>query len=51
MRASLSLNELSHVLTFGPVRMFAVLGAENSQRVLLAITSETGVELPPDWFD
>jgi hypothetical protein len=35
----------------GPVRMFSVLGAENSCRVLSAIASETSVELPLDLVD
>jgi hypothetical protein len=34
-----------------PVRMFSVLVAENSRSVLSAIASETGIELPLDWFD
>jgi len=38
-------------LSVGPVRMFSVLGAENSRRVFSTIASETGVELPLDWFD
>jgi hypothetical protein len=39
------------VLSVGLVRMFSMLGAENSRRVFLAIASETSVELPLDWFD
>jgi hypothetical protein len=39
------------VSSVGPVRMFSVLGTENSCRVLSAIASEIGVELPLDWFD
>jgi hypothetical protein len=39
------------VLSVGLVRMFLVLGAENSRRVLSAIASETGVELPLDLVD
>jgi hypothetical protein len=39
------------VLSVGLVRMFSVLGAENSRRVLSAIASETGVELPLVGFD
>jgi hypothetical protein len=31
--------------------MFLVLGVENSRRVLSAIASETGVELPLDLVD
>jgi hypothetical protein len=33
------------------VRMFSVLRAENSRRVLSAIASEAGVELPLDLVD
>ena len=51
MRLGLSSNSRLLVLSVGPVRMFSVLGAENSHRVLSAIASETGVELPLDWFD
>jgi hypothetical protein len=39
------------VLSVGPVWMFSVFGAENSRRVLSAIASETGVELPLDSVD
>jgi hypothetical protein len=39
------------VLSVGPVRMFSVLRAENSRRVLSAIASEAGVELPLDLVD
>ena len=46
MRLGLSSNSRLSVLSVGPVRMFSVLGAENSRRVLSAIASETGVELP-----
>jgi hypothetical protein len=31
--------------------MFSLLGLENSHRVLLAIASETGVEIPLDLVD
>ena len=51
MRLGLSSNSRLLVLSVGPVRMFSVVGAENSRRVFLAIASETGVELPLDWFD
>jgi len=39
------------VLSVGPVRMFLVLGAENLRSILLAMTSNDGVEMPLDWFD
>ena len=39
------------VLSVGLVRMFFMLGAENSRSILPAIASETGVEMPLDWFD
>jgi hypothetical protein len=39
------------VLNVGLVRIFSVLGVENSHRVLSAIASETGVELPLDLVD
>jgi hypothetical protein len=39
------------VLSVGPVRMFSMLGAENSHRVLSAIASKTSVELPLDLDD
>ena len=51
MRLGLSSNSRLLVLSVGPVRMFSVLGAENSRSVLLAIASETSVELPLDRFD
>ena len=51
MRLGLSSNSRLLVSSVGPVRMFMVLGAENSRRVLLAMASETGVELSLDWFD
>ena len=51
MRLSLSSNSRLLVLSVGPVRMFSVLGAENSRRVFSAIASRTGVEPPFDWFD
>jgi hypothetical protein len=39
------------VLSVGPVQTFSVLGEENSHRVLSAIASKTGVELPLDLVD
>jgi hypothetical protein len=50
MRLGLSLNSRLLVLSVGPVRMFSVLGVENSRSVLSAITSRIGVELPLDRF-
>ena len=50
MRAGLSSNPLSPTLTVGPVRMLAVVGAENSRRVLLAIASNSGVKLRLIWL-
>jgi hypothetical protein len=43
MRLGLSSNSEPLVLSFGPVRMFLVLGAENSRIVLLAIASKSDV--------
>ena len=43
--------ELSPVYTIGPVRIFTVLGVENSLGVLSAIVSKTSVQLPPIRFD
>ena len=51
MRLGLSLNSRLSVLSVGPVRMFSVLGAENSRRVLSTIASETSVKLPLDLVD
>ena len=51
MRFGLSSNSRLLVLSVGLVRMFLVLGLENSHRVLSAIASKAGVELPLDWFD
>ena len=51
MRPGLSSNSRLLILSVGPVRMFSVLGAENSHRVFSAIALETGVELPLDWID
>ena len=39
------------ILSVAPVRMFSVLGAENSRRVFSAMTSGTGIELPLDSVD
>ena len=51
IRLGLSSNSRLLVLSDGPVWMFSVLGVENSHRVLSAIASETGVELPFDLVD
>jgi hypothetical protein len=51
MRLGLSSNSRLSILSVGLVQMFSVLGAENSCRVLSAIASETGVELPLDLVD
>ena len=51
MRLGLSSNSRLLVLSVSPVRMFSVLGAENSRRVFSAIALGTGVEPPLDWFD
>jgi hypothetical protein len=51
MRLGLSSNSSLLVWSVGLGRMFSVLGVENSHRVLSAIASETGVELPLNWFD
>jgi hypothetical protein len=48
MRLGLSSKSRLLALSVGPVRMFSVLGAENSRRVLSARASETSVELPFD---
>ena len=50
MRASLSSNPLSPTLTVGLVRILAVVGAENSQGVLLAMASNSGVKLRLIWL-
>ena len=50
MRAGLSLNPLSPTLTVGPVWMLAVVGAKNSWRVLIAIASNSSVELCLLWL-
>ena len=49
IKASLSSNPSSPTLTVGPVLMLAVVGAENSWRVLLAMASNTSVELLLCW--
>ena len=50
MRAGLSSNPLSPTLTVGPIRMLAIVGAENSWRVLLAMASNAGVKLHLIWL-
>ena len=50
MRAGLSSNPLSPTLTIGVVRMFAVVGVENSQGVLSAMASNFGVKLRLIWL-
>jgi hypothetical protein len=45
MSVGLSLNPSSPTLTLGPVWMLAVVGAENSRRLLLAMASNSGVKL------
>ena len=50
MRAGLSSNPLSPTLTVGPVRILAVVGAENSRRVLLAMVSNSSVKLRLIWL-
>ena len=51
MRAGLSSNPLSLTLTVGPVRILvAVVGVENSRRVLLAMASNSGVKLHLIWL-
>ena len=45
MRAGLSSNPLSLILTVGLVWMLAVVRVENSGRVLLAMASNSGVKL------
>ena len=47
MRACLSSNPFSPVLIVGPVRMFAVAGAENSHSVFSAMFSNTGARFSP----
>ena len=50
MRASLSSNPLSLTFTVRLVRMLAVVGAENSWRILLAMASNFGVKLRLIWL-
>jgi hypothetical protein len=50
MRAGLSSNPLSPTSTAAPVRMLVVVGAENSQRVLLAMASNSIVKLYHIWL-
>ena len=50
MRAGLSSNPLSPKLTVGPVRMLAIVGEENSRRVLLVMASNFGVKLLLIWL-
>ena len=50
MRVGLSSNPLSPTLTVGPVRMLAVVGVENSWRVLLAVVSNSGVKVRLIWL-
>jgi hypothetical protein len=50
MRAVLSLSPLSPTLIVGPVWMLAVVGAENSWRVLSAMASNSGVKLCLIWL-
>jgi len=46
MRLGLSSNSRFFVLTTRPVWMFSTVGVENSNKVFLAIASDTGDELP-----
>ena len=50
MRAGLSSSPLSLTLVVGPVRMLVVVGAENSQRVLSAMASNSSVKLHLVWL-
>ena len=50
MRVGLSSNSLSPTLTISPVRMLAVVGAENSRRVLLDMASNSGFKLHLIWL-
>jgi hypothetical protein len=45
MSAGLSSNPFSLTLTSDPVQMLAVVGAENSRRLLLAMASNYGVKI------
>jgi hypothetical protein len=49
IKASLSSNPSSPTSIARPVLMLAVVGAENSRRVLLAMASNTGVKLLLGW--
>jgi hypothetical protein len=49
IKAGLSSNPSSPTLTAGLVLVLAVVGAENSQRVLLVIASNNGVKLLLGW--
>ena len=50
MRAGLSSNLLSPTLTVGLIQILAVVGAENSWRVLLAMASNSSVKLRLIWL-
>jgi hypothetical protein len=50
MRAGLSSNPLSPTLTVGLVRMLVIVGAENSRRVLSAMSPKTGVKQRLAWL-
>jgi hypothetical protein len=50
IKASLSSNPLSPTLISSPVRMLAVVGAENSRRVLSAMASNSSVKLRLVWL-
>ena len=50
MRDGLSSKPLSPTLVVGLVWMLAVVGAENSQRVLLALASNSSVKLCLIWL-
>ena len=50
MRVGLSSKALSPMLIAGPIRMLAVVGEDNSWRVLLAMASKTGVKLHLVWL-
>ena len=50
VKASLSSNPLSPTLTVDLVLMLAVVGAENSRSVLLAMVFNTGVKLLLIWL-
>ena len=50
MGASLSSKALSPMSIAGPVQILAVVGAENSQGVLLAMASNSGVKLRLIWL-